>query len=307
MINYILSKIFNNMFARVSTRASGPLLRMLGKPDLASNCIFVDLSDASTHLGDRLFFLPLISAFTGAGCRVKLSKQDRWTNDLLVTILGLERLELSEAGPSDLIVFPQPSLLNFRNLYADAILVDFSDAGAQQKISQQLLASFRDLLDMNFPDAPSGSIVLASRRHSDFLADNGRYFLFSNYINSGRFRKFFVDERKLLRQCEKLKGDGYRIVHLGSVADKLADKRVYPFVDLDLRGKIQISDMPSLVSSPAVLGAVTYDNFLMHLTGLYRKKAFVLFRGRLSKKNVDHHMQFVNNTFFDEENFLEYL
>jgi len=74
-----------------------------------------------------------------------------------------------------------------------------------------------------------------------------------------------------------------------------------------LRGTLSIVELVDLISSKRIVGAVTYDNFIMHLVGIFDKKAFVLFRGRFLRKNVDLHLNFVNSVFFRSNNKISYL
>jgi len=306
VIGYITYKVFNSALLLALSRKVAPLLSIVGYPDLNSGRFFVDLSDSTTHLGDRLFFLPLLMALAKSHRGLCLSNQDRWTNPLIVNLLGGAPLPVGQADANDLVVFPKPSYVNFRGRYQDAVLVDFTDPAATQKISQQLVDSMGSVCKFDLPTA--SALASSSVGYSDqLLANDAQYFLFSNYINSGRFRKYFVDESRLLNECRRLKQNGVKIVHVGSAEDLAADDAEYPFVDIDLRGKIDIARLVNLVGCPQVVGAVTYDNFLMHLMGLHHKHASVLFRGRFSRANYNHHMRYINNTFFTDPALLVYL
>ena len=111
----------------------------------------------------------------------------------------------------------------------------------------------------------------------------GSWVVFNNYIASGLFRKFFVEEELLYSKCVQLRKEGHKIIHLGSESDKRSDLREYPFVDYDLRGKLSLKQLLNLVVHPSVASTVTYDNFFMHLFGMLGKDAHVLFRGRFTK------------------------
>ena len=306
MIGYLTYKVFNNALLLAVSRKLAPLISTVGHPKLDSGRLFVDLSDSTTHLGDRLFFLPLLLALAESRRGVCLSHQDRWTNPLIVNLLGGAPLPVGKADANDLVVFPKPSYVNFRGVYQDAVLVDFTDRSAAQKISQQLVDSMSRTCKLNLCTT-SALLALLDLDPDQLLASDGKYILFSNYINSGRFRKYFVDESRLLNECRRLKQNGVKIVHVGSAEDLAADDAEYPFVDIDLRGKIDVARLVKLARCPQVLGAVTYDNFLMHLMGLYHKQATVLFRGRFSRANYNHHMRYINNTFFADPALLVYL
>lgn len=304
-IKYLFYKAINCVFLSIFSRRSNPLLRFFGSVQKNTHSFLFDFSDKTTHLGDRLFFFPLIYLLIQGGYRVKLSEQDALTGQLFSVIYGYAGLDFSDAKKDDLVIIPQPSYLNFRSKYSNGMLVDFTDCSGALKISEQLIASFQEALNLkleiNHPKAIGRSIEIGSLQH-----EKG-FYLFSNYINSGKFRKYFVDENRLLKKCTELRRQGYKIIHVGSALDAHEDFRSYNFVDLDLRGKLTIVELIDLVSHENVLGAVTYDNFLMHLVGLFHKKALVLFRGRFSRRQYAHHMKHINNTFFDDERYLIYI
>lgn len=302
---YISFKLLNNIFSWFATRNAGALLRVFrNNVDSGRQSFHFDFTDPSTHLGDRLFFFPLIIHLIKNGQMVSVSNQDFLTISLMERLFGIT-VPTGTANAFDTVVYPRPSFLNFMGLYRKVAIVDFTDTRARNHVSRQLIESFCRLFSLDLDPQIMGVDSLSSNYKQ--INSQDRYFLFSNYINSGIFRKRFVDESKLIKQALALKNQGYKIVLVGSKSDADIDRIKYPFVDVDLRGKTTVSDMVDLVRSPNVYGAVTYDNFLMHLIGICNKKAFVLFRGRFLKKNVDHHLKYVNNTFFQSEDNIVYL
>lgn len=307
MIGYLGYKILNNLLLRIVASKQSPLLRSVGVFNEDHRAFYFEFSDATTHFGDRLFFLPLILTLVKNGYTVRLSDQDFVTSELLMKIAGCNQLDSAGYQDGDVVIIPKPSYLRFMQRYPDCVLVDFTDNSVKQGITDQLVVSFQECFDLNFSLFPEFPVCIGSSNTHSPLDEGGKYWLFSNYINSGRFRKLFVNENKLLEQCKELRNQGYKIIHVGSKQDVQIDNCLYDFVDIDLRGKISIYQLIDLVCNESVIGAVTYDNFLMHLVGIYCKRAFVLFRGRFSKAQYEHHMNCVNNTFFVDASRLEYL
>lgn len=307
MIGYLGYKILNNLLLRMVSSKQTPLLRSVGVFNGDQRAFYFEFSDATTHFGDRLFFLPLILTLVKNGYTVRLSDRDFVTSELFMKIAGCNQLDSAGYQDGDVVIIPKPSYLRFMQRYPDCVLVDFTDNSVKQGITDQLVVSFQKCFDLNFSLFPEFPVCIGSSKKHSLLDEGGKYWLFSNYINSGRFRKFFVNENKLLEQCKELKNQGYKIIHVGSKHDVQIDNCLYDFVDIDLRGKISIYQLIDLVYNQSVIGAVTYDNFLMHLVGLYRKQAFVLFRGRFSKVQYQHHINSVNNTFFVDISRLKYL
>lgn len=308
MLAYIKNKIVNNIAFAAKTVKVASLLRAADIVCIDSGSFCFDFSDATTHLGDRLFFIPLMKALAEKGYDLRISQHDTVTEVLLRKIIGVSPVGMTDLNASDCIIFPAPSFSNLNRKYKKGVLVDFTDTACSQKVTMQLIDSVNQFFDLNLKHTGLKKICVNDNSRSSFgLSIDQEYWLFSNYIDSGRFRKLFLNENKLVKKAEYIKSKGFNIIHVGSKADADKDGRKYEFVDIDLRGKTSISEMIDLVQLPSVVGAITYDNFLMHLMGIYGKVAYVLFRGRFSRKNREHHMLHVNNTFFDQRDKLIYL
>ncbi len=284
------------------------MLSLFGvKPKNIDHILF-DLSDSTTHLGDRLFFFPLISQLFLRGHCLYLSPKDYITRQLFVRLYGLDPFTKEVMKSIDLVVIPKPSFLNSSKNYQSILVVNFSDTKIFSTVTHFLVESFMELFNL-YPSRCDSPFVLSPANDSlETIIESGKkYYLFSNYIQSGFFRKWFLSEKSMYTKCMSLKTDGYQIIHVGSLQDLSNDKKSYPMVDIDLRGKLSLGQLISLVGSNQVLGAVTYDNFLMHLMGLMKKKAFVLFRGRFRKSGRTHHFKHVNSTCFSKGNEPHYL
>lgn len=303
-IKYIISKIINNSSVRFRSYNFAPLLRIIGKPQC--KLFHFDFSSETTHLGDRLFFIPLVYSLRQKSIVVTFNKEEHLFQDIYYTLFGgFHSLDIS-TSPTGEVVLPSPSYADKRHKYKDFILVDFTDISAKQKVSDELISSFSKLLEIDLTCDWRAALAIYQPPVSQVAIKNKSY-VFNNYINSGFFRKYFVSEQKLSMKARELSSMGYKIIHLGSESDKKNDCNSYDFVDYDLRGVLSVSQTVQLMFSPNVLGAVTYDNFIMHLCGIYNRRAYVLFRGRFLKKNFRQHMTYINNTFFLKQNEITYL
>jgi len=309
LFKYLAYKLLTLFSARfLVEKDEKPLIRRRGDIGRTPKRVLFDFSHSTTHLGDRLFFLPLMAALQAEGCELLLASNDKLTQPLLDGLLQPPLpMTMARENFSGLVVIQLPSLLDRYKKYASLLAVDFTDPRCDEGIAQQLVKSTSQELGMPLrQDLP---LMLKAPAFSSVLPqeDGGSYFVFSNYIDSGGFRKLFVSESVLPRKARELRALGHRIVHVGSARDKAGDARHYDFVDIDLRGQMRIEDMPGLLNDPRVQGIVSYDNVFMHLAGLFGKQAFVLFRGRLSRTAYRHHMAHVNNTFFKNVRLLQYL
>lgn len=307
-IRYVAYKMLSVLLIRLKTFRVFPIVRVTDLNISRSKSFYFDFSDVTTHLGDRLFFMPLVSDLLSRGFLGYINSKDNITRSLFENILD-QSLPFKDAPDvDDIVVYPAPSYLNFRKNYSKAILVDFTDCDAPLKVSNQLVLSISNFA---YPESQRIQFIPFSQMlaRSQYLQNKSipKSYLFNNYIDSGRFRKLFINEKKLFEKAADLRENGFKIIHIGSKEDKDRDAKKYPFVDIDLRGETSIRQLIDIVQSENVIGAVTYDNFLMHLIGMYGKVAYVLFRGRFSQKNREHHMLRVNNTFFEKEENLIYL
>ena len=309
LICYIVYKIRNevNFFFRRKT-VSLPMLSLFGVVPKKLSHILFDLSDPTTHLGDRLFFFPLISQLFLQGYCLSLNPRDHITRQLFIGLYGVDPFAKEILNSIDLVVIPKPSFLNSLKIHRSILVVNFSDIKIVSTITHSLVMSFMELFGLNAVNADFPLATAPAKDLIDGILEQGeKYYLFSNYIQSGIFRKWFLSEDSMYIKCMNLKSDGYKIIHVGSTQDLLSDQKSYSMVDIDLRGRLSLDQFIGLIGSNQVFGAVTYDNFLMHLIGLMKKKAFVLFRGRFSYSACAHHFNYVNNTFFSSGNEPHYL
>lgn len=251
-----------------------------------NSIFYFDFSHRTTHLGDRLFYFPVIIELLVNNKSVILDPKDKITGELFEAVYG-KKLPCKTNQKRDELIFilPKPSFLariakicRYRSI---VITFDFkSNKNVVEQISDQLSLKKTPISDLLPKDIKPKS-------------SNGKIALLSNYIDSGFFRKWFVNEQKLIEKCLQLKSEGYQIWHVGTTADKIKDKSEYLFVDKDLRGELSLKQIVEIIKKNDVL-IVSYDNFLMHLGNIFCRNVFVLFRGRFQKKAVDFHMKCVN-------------
>ncbi len=177
------------------------------------------------------------------------------------------------------------------------IIVDFTDPIQSNSISHQIVYSFAEFIGASeylvYKDVPDFNI------NSNYQPCK-RSILFNNYIDSGSFRKIFLNLELLSLTARILKSStSSDVTHIGSKNDSVLDGKTYDFVNLDLRGVATIFDILDLFESGQVSSVVTLDNFWMHIANIYNVPVYVLFRGRLLKKNFKHHISAVNDCFFN--------
>lgn len=263
-----------------------------------------DFTHHTSHLGDRIFFFPLFYALLENKVPFRVKDPAGHTQLLFSSIYNRQLGDL-QAGAETIIVAPHSSLLGMSRHQRSLIIVDFYHQ-TNLGIADSILESFQKMI--GFSSVTNQKIAPSTTKQTiDLLDTKDRFILFNNYLGSGNYRKFFVDESKLEKKCIESKEYGVKIVHVGATSDLEDDSKVYDFVDIDLRGKLSIPQLIQLFFDVKTIAVVSYDNFYMHLAGIFGKEAHVLFRGRFLQKNIDHHLRTVNPALFKDKTKLHYL
>ena len=302
-IKYLIYKIFNNILCK-KLKKIAPMF-FSKRINFENKKYFrIDLLHSTTHLGDRLFFLKLLRLMSLLNIEVELI-DDGVTDALYLELYG-EKFISVKARSDAVTIVPKPSYIDKYEKYVDLCVIDFTDIATRKQVADQLVDSFCKVFNFeNSFDLQINAPVKKNKLELNLTHD--KYIVFNNYIDSGFFRKYFINEKKLFLECIVLKEKGFKILHVGSPRDKLLDSKSYNFVDLDLRGELNILDLIGLISAECVKGVVTFDNFIMHIGLIYRKDVKVLFRGRFTRHQVQHHIKHVNNCFLSNINNLTYL
>ena len=264
---------------------------------------FFDFSHHSVHLGDRFFYFPAILQLISEGADIYIDKNDKTTQVLFEFIFNIKLDYIKNYKDPNIIYVTSAHSFSgkFRRFFdfKNRVLIEF-DQMSQDDVIKQINKQLNLFQDFDWRKSIKKNILEFNCPVFNKINMNEKVVLFSNYINSGFFRRFFINENKLIDKVRQLKTEGCCVVHVGSKHDILSDKRKYDFVDVDLRGSTTTSEMVALISQHKKLVAVTYDNFIMHLCHMYGQSTFVLFRGRFTKRSFEFHMRCVNETLITE-------
>lgn len=304
LLRYITYRVLNNLyFSLKKFPYLAPQIYSSKNNFKKIKSIEFNFADKNTHLGDRLFLFPLINFLLKIGMNVYFNDKDILSKEIYYEMYGTKIPSSYNIKGIDSVIISKPSYLSLNLENSNLIIVDFNDKTSTFRVPLQLIRSFQLIMDLDI-NAP---IIGGSGEDGVYGNQYDKYIVFNNYIDSGAFRKFFCNEDLLSEKCRNLKLDGYKIIHVGSQADINKDRNKYDFVDIDLRGKISPSELVQIIKRKNIYGAVTYDNFIMHLMGFFSKKSYVLFRGRFKKSSKNYHFQYVNNSFYSDDALLEYL
>lgn len=304
LLRYITYRVLNNLYFSLKKFSYlAPQIYSSKNNFKKIKSIEFNFADKNTHLGDRLFLFPLINFLLKIGVNVYFNVKDTISKEIYYEMYGTKIPCSYNIKGIDSVIISKPSYLSLKLEKSNLIIVDFNDKTSTLRVPLQLIRSFQLImgLDINVP------IIGGPCENGTYGNQHDKYIIFNNYIDSGAFRKFFCNESLLSEKCRSLKLDGHKIIHVGSQADINKDRNKYDFVDLDLRGKISPSELVQIIKCKNVYGAVTYDNFIMHLMGFFSKKSYVLFRGRFKRSSKNYHFKYVNNSFYYDDALLEYL
>ncbi len=273
-----------------------------------NNVYCFDFSDDTyIHLGDVLFYLPLI---------VFLSTN----NNIFINVSGLKLIILKRLllisnikvnfinhNPSNVIIITSPYLLcNKKNLNKNFLIglglpkvipdlpfpiylsIKFLDKFYSHDYSESFNLSYKNYI-FNLR-----KISFQSNNFSFVHNHDGRGVIFSPFLSSGRFRDFLgFKRRKLYKIANMLSNLGYTIYLVGSKNDTFLKNHNF----VDLRG-YDFNTLLDFSNSSNIIFGLGFDNFWMHYFDLFNKPYYVLFRGRFTKKARLIHYESVNVSFY---------
>lgn len=229
------------------------------------------------HLGDLLFFEPLICylskffkieiitksklSFYFKNCNYKVVSEYNPRTDL--TISYLSNFLITKIKFSSNLIAIDPNYLLANDNLTNQLINSFSFILKKKNIKNELLSSIKNI-DSKYKYNFKYLLV-----NNEIYSSIHMFILFKN-----KFNKIF------LNKITKLKKN-YKIIKVGnSNNNTLSD-----VIDIDLSKKTNLKDIFFLVSNKNCIGTISFDNFLMHLAFMYKKKfIYIIERGRLSYK-----------------------
>ena len=266
------------------------------------NIIFVFDYPKYVHLGDQLFFKPLISRLKSVN-----------SNIFVLTTASMEFIFNEYAKNnledySDSLFISRDDLLpHLRNRFNDLdyFLYNTMSLNINEPISNHILNKFCDYYKLS-----STELEISNVDYLDFDLVNKDKFnllpvanivILNNYTDSGKFRLSAKRRRQLLENIKSNKLQDDFVVHLGSQKDKDTDKNNYSgMVDLDLRGKASIEDLFFILSLGNIKTVYCHDTFIMHIANIYNQKICLLFR-RFFKPNEYRQKTIVYKSLFKKD------
>lgn len=264
--------------------------------------LFYFNDDEYMHLGDHLFFIPLIKTFVDNGYNVKIVPTKAMRPLFRELSLPVIERELNFTN-YDLIVTRVEMISQFSKY--KTILVDVSK-DLTQPICDQLISDFSNFFNLNSRPIIEYTQFKDSRILTRLGLPHYKKIIIINYFCNAS--AFMINQAKvncLADLAAKYAADPeYLLVLVGAADDQSSDDFDVPYIDL--RGKTTVLDMFSLVNCENVAFYIGFDAFVMHIFSLLHKPSYVVFRGRLLKRQHDMLMKYHVNL-FNNHNFVTLL
>lgn len=262
-------------------------------------CIFFELdSDEYMHLGDHLFFLPLIKSFIDSGYEVDV-RTTKAMHDLF-KMLNLNVVEAPKPLEAyDLIISRFELIQRLKNY--KSLLLDVSK-NLTQPICDQMLAEFGKYFKLKAYIKPDFMIFYNKDILKKFNLPTDKKLVFFNlYCDASSYLITQAKKNQLINFVKEYANNpNYAVVFVGGKSDKEKDKNLYDFNFIDLRGKTTVIDIFALVGASSVEYYIGFDAFIMHVFSLLNKRSFVVFRGRLTKQQ-DNMLRKYHVNLFNED------
>lgn len=256
----------------------------------------VDLSNHKhEHFGDQLFFvfaviqLPSKEKFT-------FKIDHKWIEiykffNLNFTLRNLYDFDRNEYT----LVTTFRSFVDIKNkkYFKKIILFDSMDKKIKKPLCEHIFYFFSGNKSIKYDGNFSSKITFPKLPKNLTNLCKKEFYVFNDVIYSRSFMKPFLVST--LINFVKNSYSSKRFIQVGGKDDlNKKNKLDVPLKENDLRGKINLTELFFLLSHPNCKGYVGFDNAIMHIALFFKKKAFVKFRGRFSKKNRQYHYRCVN-------------
>lgn len=254
----------------------------------APRSIGFDISNAlHVHLGDHLFLEPAMRACREHGIRVVVAPgpamieyfREAGYDVVLPSIALRQELRVTSVWMYD--TMPR------RERRTRFIYLNMIDHGIRRPVAEHMALHVARAARLDPPPPPiDGRPYLVTRGPTPLDGAEGRWLVFNDTVDSGWFRVTARDRARLAAVAADQRRAGYRIVRVGTEAERMVRPASLGIEDLDLRGQTSVMDLFRLLRSPKVAGTVSFDHVVAHMGMACGKPAIVKVR-RCSQRHGD--------------------
>ena len=239
-----------------------------------------DLSDSRHfHLGDHLFLEPAMRACRDRGAAVVVAPgaaMREYLRDAGYAVVDRSAVLEQELRVTSVWMYDAipPHERRRRFLYLNTI-----DHRIDGPVAEQLAAHLVRAARLEPGPVPiDGRPHLVGPGPTPLDAEEGRWLVFNDAVDSGWFRVTPGDRAVLAKVAAAKRREGFRIVRVGSAADLAKRPALVGVEDLDLRGRTSVVELFRLLGSPKVVGTISFDTLVAHMGIAYDKPAVIRLR-----------------------------
>jgi len=276
----------NLTFMRLHERAGGvfDFARLAAPP----TSVGFDISNARhVHLGDHLFYEPVIRAFRDRGVAVVVAPipaAREYFREAGYSVVEPEQVLAQELRISSIWMY---GYMPGRERRERFIYLNPIDHHIRGPVAEFLAEHTLRVAQLDPGEAPiDGRPYLVRPGPTPLDNESGKWLVFNDTVSSGWFRVTPADRRAVARAADAMRRDGYRIVRVGTEAERAARPALTGVEDLDLRGQTSVMDLFRLLRSPKVAGTVSFDHVVAHMGVACGKPALIRLR-RMSRPHSD--------------------
>lgn len=253
-----------------------------------------DISNARhVHVGDQLFYEPVMRAFRDREVKIVVAPipaAREYFREAGYHVVEPEVVLDQELRISSIWMFgymPRDTRRE-RFLYLNPIDHHITGPVAEFLAEHALRAVRLDAEDARIDGRPY--LVQPGPTPLDSLP--GKWIVFNDTVSSGWFRVLPGDRRAVARAADEMRRRGFRIVRVGTEAERVDRPELVGVEDLDLRGRTSVMDLFRLLRSPKVAGTVSFDHVVAHMGMACGKPAIIRLR-RMSRPHAEFMKRFL--------------
>ena len=240
----------------------------------------VDLSDSRfVHVGDHIFFEPLIRQLRSQGLAVKVAPtiaMREYFSDAGHAVVDAQQILTQELRIAPIWLYDSIPSRERRRRF---IYLDPADHGISLPVTNHLTTYLMTTAGLQFsPDSVNCVPHKVFQESPMVNGIPGPILIYNDSVDSGDFRLRTIHFEKLLGQAELKHREGHTIVRVGTSEERDKHPGSLPFPHKDLRGKTSVMDLFRLMNSRAVRGSISFDTAIAHLALLYEKPAWICMR-----------------------------
>ncbi len=250
------------------------------------NIVFDLSSEKYTHIGDSLFYEPIIKQICNNGFNVEVKVQNHLKNYFQAA--GHRILTNRDLNYYDLIIAPFWLFNNYNsNLKKKTIFLDPSNYAIDEPVTNYFLKKICLYLNIHISVKSLRPTLMETSTQIFKFDKNKKYIIFNDSIDSGFLGVSQRMKKKLIKKLKSYLKKDVVVLRIGSLSDKKQFPSRLEIDHYDLRGITSVTDMFQLIGNPNVIGTISFDTAIAHISIMYKKKTVIMLR-RFSTRHKLH-------------------